>query len=124
MKVDLSEPISQYNEMVQKGLKFGDKKKLATIKKKIKEMNGGSLKGINKFLHKIKYHKKGEMEGGFLGTLAAMALRKYAWKAGKFLAKKAAKRVAKAIANRVKERVKKRMEKKVIDKVSNNDTKL
>lgn len=110
MKADLSEEIKAYNDFVEKGIKHGDKKKLANLKKAIKAKNNNSLKGINQYLHKVKFHKKGEkMEGGFLGVLAAMALRKYAWKGAKFLAKRAAKKVATSLANRAKEKIKKKL---------------
>ncbi len=109
MKVDISDEIKQYNDIVERGIKRGEKKKLQNIKKAIKDKNG-SLRGVNKYLHKIKWHKKGdkEMRGGFLGSLLAMA-SPYIWKGAKWAAKKGVQYLANKAKDRAQRAVMRRM---------------
>ena len=112
MKTDLTKEIQAYNDIVEAGIRHGDKKRLSGIKKAIKEKNDGSLKGVNKHLHKIKWHKdkkEKEMNGGFLGSLLAAA-SPYIWKGAKW----AGKKLATHLANKAKDRVKR----KIVEKAS------
>ncbi len=112
MKTDISSEIKQYNDIVEAGIRHGDKSRLMRIKKAIKEKNDGSLKGVNKHLHKIKWHKdkkEKEMNGGFLGSLLAAA-SPYIWKGAKW----AGKKLATHLANKAKDRVKR----KIVEKAS------
>ena len=112
MKTDISSEIKQYNDIVQAGIRHGDKSRLMRIKKAIKEKNNGSLKGVHKHLHKIKWYKSQkdkEMNGGFLGALASLAAP-YVYRGAKW----AGKRLASHLAKKAKERVKR----KIVEKAS------
>ena len=63
MKTDISSEIKQYNDIVEAGIRHGDKSRLMRIKKAIKEKNNGSLKGLNKHLPYLDYLKINQFPG-------------------------------------------------------------